>query len=59
MTTRVLAIIAAPEYRRFEDVYLRRLLAQRRDLVGVVRTDRNFVYNIQGGNLSTGTWLEP
>ena len=52
-------IAASPEYRRFEDVYWRRLLAQRRDLVGVVRTDRNFIYNIHGGNLSTGTWLEP
>jgi hypothetical protein len=52
-------IAASPEYQRFEDVYWRRLLAQRRDLVGVVRTDRNFIYNIHGGNLSTGTWLEP
>jgi len=63
----IAAIIAAsPEYQRFEgarrtrpDVYWRRLLAQRRDLVGAVRTDRNFVYNIHGGNVSTGTWLEP
>jgi hypothetical protein len=41
------------------DIYWRRLLAQRSDLVGAVRTDRNFVYNIHGGNVSTGTWLEP
>jgi hypothetical protein len=52
-------IAASPEHWQLEDVYWRRLLAQRRDLVGVVRTDRNFVYNIHGGNVSTGTWLEP
>jgi hypothetical protein len=52
-------IAASPEHRQIEDVYWRRLLARRRDLVGAVRTDRNFVYNIHGGNLSTGTWLEP
>jgi hypothetical protein len=56
----IAAIIAAsPEHWQIEDVYWRRLLAQRRDLVGAVRTDRNFVYNIHGGNLSTGTLLEP
>jgi hypothetical protein len=55
----IAVIIAAPESREMEDVYWRRLLARRHDLVGVVRTDRNFVYNIHGGNLSSGTWLEP
>jgi hypothetical protein len=56
----IAAIIAAsPEHSHFEDVYWRRLLAQCRDLVGAVRTDRNFIYNIHGGNLSTGTLLEP
>ena len=43
----------------FEDIQWRRILAQTPNVVMAIRDDSNFVYNIHGGNVSTGTWLQP
>jgi hypothetical protein len=53
------AILASPDMGRFEDTYWRRVLATTPGMVIALRHDRNFVYNIHGGNASTGTWLRP
>jgi hypothetical protein len=53
------AILQAPGSDLIEDIHWRRLLARTPDLVLALRDDRNFVYNIHGGNMSTGSRLEP
>ena len=43
----------------FEDIRWRRHLASAPAMVLATRRDRNFVYNIHGGNVSTGTSFKP
>ena len=42
-----------------EDILWRRHIARVPGFQMMTREERNFVYNIHGGNLSTGSWLEP
>jgi hypothetical protein len=53
------AILQAPGSDLIEDIHWRRLLARTPDLIIALRDDRNFVYNIHGGNMSTASWLQP
>ena len=53
------AILDAPGTDVIEDIHWRRILARTPGLIMAVRNDRNFVYNIHGGNMSTGSWLQP
>jgi hypothetical protein len=52
-------ILEAPDSRQFEDIYWRRILAGTPNVITALRNDRNFIYNIHGGNASTATWLQP
>jgi hypothetical protein len=52
-------ILEVQETKNFEDIQWRRILAQTPNIVMALRNDRNFVYNIHGGNVSTATWLQP
>jgi len=51
-------ILEAPDSPFFEDIHWRRLLAGTSNVIMALRDDRNFIYNIHGGNASTATWLE-
>lgn len=51
------AILSLEAVDGFEDVHWRRHLARRLEIVMAQREDKNFVYNVHGDNVSTGTWL--
>jgi hypothetical protein len=52
-------ILEAPATDLIEDIHWRRILARTPHLFMAVRNDKNFVYNIHGGNMSTASWLQP
>ena len=52
-------ILDAPGSHIIEDQYWRRILAQTPSLVPALRADKNFIYHVHGGNLSTAEWLQP
>ena len=51
-------ILEAPDCDYMEDIYWRRILARSTNLIVALRNDRNFIYNIHGGNVSTASWLQ-
>jgi len=52
-------ILEAPGSDLRSDIHWRRLLARTPNLIMALRNDRNFIYNIHGGNMSTASWLQP
>lgn len=54
----VQALLEIPDVRCFEDIVWRRHLAVVPQISMVSRKDRNFVYNIHGGNVSTSHLLQ-
>jgi len=49
-------LLAIKDNGNFEDIQWRRHLAQIPGIVMRTRDERNFIYNIHGGNASTGSW---